>query len=347
VRVLLVDDDPVSLKQMARVLRKLGCRVVTAHDGASACDKFFREPFPVVITNWEMPGIDGLEFCRRVRKASLPAYSYLLVLSVRNTLQDQLGVLLAGADTLVSKPAGIEERTVHMQAAERILKIEQDFGESNRELLAMNQRLLRMSRLDPLMEIGNRLALEEEFTPFHRLAAERDLCYGIVMCDIDRFKSCNDRFGHQQGDEILRKVAAAIRSALRASDRAFRYGGEEVLILLSQQNLKGTRAAAERIRKRVENLRIRLPGVKELVRVTISCGVASYPENFNQRLGWAELLKCADDALYRAKAAGRNCVVMAGAGDRPRARSGAGGLETLSKAVEQRGRRVRAQVPLH
>ena len=168
-RVLLVDDDPVSLKQMARVLRKLGCRVVTAHDGASACDKFFREPFPVVITNWEMPGIDGLEFCRRVRKASLPAYSYLLVLSVRNTLQDQLGVLLAGADTLVSKPAGIEELTVHMQAAERILKIEQDFGESNRELLAMNQRLLRMSRLDPLMEIGNRLALEEEFTPFHRL----------------------------------------------------------------------------------------------------------------------------------------------------------------------------------
>ena len=310
-RVLLVDDDPVSLKRMGRALRKLGCQVVTAHDGASAQDKFFRKPFPVVITDWEMPGIDGLEFCRHVRKASLPAYSYLLVLSVRNTCEDQLAVLLAGADTLVSKPAGIEELKVHMQAAERVLKIEQDFSESNRKLLAMNQRLLRMSRLDPLMEIGNRLAFEEEFTPFHRLAAERDLCYGIVMCDIDRFKSCNDRFGHQRGDEILRKVAA------------------------------------ERTRKRVENLRIRLPGVKELVRVTISCGVASYPENFNRRLGWAELLKRADDALYRAKAAGRNCVVMAGAGEGSRARPGSGGLETLSKAVEQRGRRVRAQVPLH
>ena len=131
------------------------------------------------------------------------------------------------------------------------------------------------------------------------------------MCDIDHFKRCNDRYGHQQGDEILKQVAETISALLRSEDAAFRFGGEEVLLLLPNQNLEVAGAAAERIRREIERQEFGIESVAEPIRITISCGVASYPANYDRQFGWAGLLKAADQALYEAKRAGRNRVATA------------------------------------
>jgi len=161
------------------------------------------------------------------------------------------------------------------------------------------------------MEINNRLAFEEQMTQFHDICVERDVSYGIVMCDVDHFKRLNDRYGHQYGDEVLRQLARIIRASLRSEDLAFRYGGEEILLLLYRQQLSGAEKAAERIREKVASVQFPMSGTDLRANVTISCGVASYPENFDATTGWMGLVGAADQALYRAKNAGRNRVMTA------------------------------------
>jgi len=175
----------------------------------------------------------------------------------------------------------------------------------------MNERLLKMSRLDPLMEIGNRLAFEEKFEEYDRKAHKEGRRYAVVMCDVDNFKLCNDNFGHQLGDDVLRQVASAIRQRLRSDDAAFRYGGEEILMLLSRQDLAGAVTAAERIRRSIEALEFTAADGGQTFRVTVSCGVICHAADAASSLGRRELVEMADRALYQAKRRGRNCVVGA------------------------------------
>ena len=161
------------------------------------------------------------------------------------------------------------------------------------------------------MEIGNRLDFEEKIAEFHFRAVRRRETYGVVMCDVDHFKSFNDTFGHQYGDRVLQTVARAVRASLRSTDAAFRYGGEEILLFLGNQNLQGAVRGAERVRKCVEREEIATNSAGKVRHLTISCGVASYPLALNSSLGWQGIVECADKALYEAKAAGRNCVVAA------------------------------------
>lgn len=129
------------------------------------------------------------------------------------------------------------------------------------------------------------------------------------MCDVDNFKFCNDNFGHQLGDDVLRQVAAAIRERLRTDDAAFRYGGEEILMLLRRQDLAGAVAAAERIRSSIEALEFDADGGDHPFQVTVSCGVVCHCDESSQVLDRQQLVSCADRALYHAKHVGRNCVV--------------------------------------
>ncbi len=310
-KVLVVDDDPSTLEIVTATLERFGYEVATASDGASAWQQFHKDAYSVVITDWEMAGLDGIELCRKIRQADVPNYIYIIFLTSRQERQYVIECLSAGADDFISKPFNPEELRVRLRAAERILNLEHNLRKVNHELRHMNKRLLKMSRLDPLMEIGNRLAFEETVASFHEQAVERNVPYGVVMADVDHFKSCNDSFGHQRGDRVLRELAAAIRARLRAHDAAFRYGGEEILILLNHQDLQGAVAAAERIRQSIEQLELRLGPAGELLRVTVSCGVACYPAVYDPATGWQGLVGVADRALYEAKAAGRNCVVAA------------------------------------
>ncbi len=319
-RVLVVDDDLVTLRLVSHCLRKLGHQVDVAADGQAARRLFRLHRFPVVITDWEMPGLSGPELCREIRNLKLPGYTYIIILTQRHERRYLIQGLEAGADDFASKPFDHDEMRVRLRAAERILTLESQLLEANRELTLVNDRLQKTLRLDPLTEIGNRLAFEVEVSAFHRHAVSRGAEYSLIMCDVDNFKQFNDRYGHQVGDEILRHIAAEIRKSIRAFDSAFRYGGEEIVVLLSGQNLERSVAAAERIRQQIAEMEL-CPGPGgSACRITISCGVASYPENFDPAGDWRGVLACADRALYRAKEAGRNRVEAFSAEPAPDAR---------------------------
>ena len=311
VRILIADDDPTTLRLVSHAVKALGHEPTTASDGAEALQKFLAEWFPVIITDWEMPELNGIDLCRQVRGADLPIYTYILFLTSRTEKQHLIEALAAGADDFVSKPFNPHELQARLGAADRIVNLEADLRHANENLTLANQRLLKMSRLDPLMEIGNRLDFEERISALHQRAVKGACDYGLVMCDVDNFKLHNDKYGHQNGDQVLRNIAAAIRESLRASDSAFRYGGEEVLLFLSGQNLHGAVAAAERVRRSVEEQEFRSGELKEKMKVTISCGVASYPVNAQLDRDWRGIVEQADIALYEAKARGRNRVVAA------------------------------------
>ncbi len=311
-KILLADDDPTTLRLVGHALQKMGHTVVTATDGIEASEKFLAEWFPVVVTDWEMPGMNGLELCRLIRNAKLPVYTYIIFLTSRHEKRHLIEALDAGGDDFISKPFDIQEMQVRIRAAERIVRLERELRDVNKDLRSMNERLLYMSRLDPLMEIGNRLDFEEKVAAFHERAVTQGLRYAIVMCDVDHFKGFNDRYGHQSGDEILRKVASAVRGTLRGEDAAFRYGGEEILLYLHGQNLHGATTAAERVRRSVADQEFPIGESDETVHVTISCGVALYPLGEVPGGGtWSEIVEQADRALYEAKDQGRNRVVAA------------------------------------
>ena len=310
-KVLVADDDAVTLHLVSKTVKRFGYDVVTARDGLEAQRKFAEGRFPLVVTDWEMPGLDGVELCRQIRNAALPSYTYIVFLTSRQEKHDLIEALSAGADDFISKPFHPQELQVRLRAADRILSLESDLREVNRDLAVLNRRLVQTSRIDPLMEIGNRLDFEEKISEYHFRAVRRRETYGVVMCDVDHFKSFNDTFGHQYGDRVLQTVAMAIRSSLRSTDAAFRYGGEEILLFLGNQNLHGAVKGAERVRKCIEREEIATNSAGDVRHLTISCGVASYPLTLNSSLGWQGIVECADRALYEAKAAGRNCVVGA------------------------------------
>ena len=267
VRVLVADDDPVTLHLVSETVKRFGYDVVTATDGLEAQRKFAEGGFPLVITDWDMPGPDGVELCRQIRNAALPSYTYIIFLTSRQKKHDLIEALSAGADDFISKPFHPQELKVRLRAAERILSLESDLREVNRDLAVLNRRLMETSRVDPLMEIGNRLDFEEKISEYHFQAVRHRETYGVVMCDVDHFKSFNDTFGHQYGDRVLQTVAAAVRANLRSADAAFRYGGEEILLFLGNQNLAGAVGGAERVRQCVEREEIAAGSAGEVRRL--------------------------------------------------------------------------------
>jgi two-component system chemotaxis response regulator CheY len=258
-----------------------------------------------------MPGMDGIELCSRIRQHDQVGYTYIIFLTQRRGRDHLIEGLSAGADDFIVKPVHPEELRVRLRVAQRIVSLETHLRQANHDLIRMNETLLKMTRLDPLMEIGNRMAFEEKFDEYHRRALREGQHYALVMCDVDNFKRCNDNFGHQLGDDVLRQVAAAIRLRLRTDDAAFRYGGEEILMLLRRQNLAGAVAAADRIRGAVEALEFLSIDGSRLFHATVSCGVVCHQGDSSQALGRRELVERADRALYHAKHLGRNLVVGA------------------------------------
>jgi diguanylate cyclase (GGDEF)-like protein/PAS domain S-box-containing protein len=192
------------------------------------------------------------------------------------------------------------------------------------QLERLNAQLAVQARTDPLTGLGNRLALHEDLAAFHDRAARSATPYGAALCDIDFFKRYNDTHGHLEGDDVLRRVAAVIAGNCRSADRAYRYGGEEFLVLLDD-TLAGAEIAAERCRRAVEDLAIAHPGNEPSGLVTISVGVAIW--DGASPLDGTGVVEQADIALYQAKDQGRNQVVgpLSGAAtpDQPVTRLGA------------------------
>lgn len=184
--------------------------------------------------------------------------------------------------------------------------IEKSISERTSELLKANQRLKEMTLLDPLLGIGNRRAMEIDIKCTHDLSQRYKDDYAIAMVDIDNFKLYNDHYGHQAGDDALQRVTNSIKSTIRSTDRIYRYGGEELLILLPKTKSEGAKELAQRILNGLESENI--PHCKSPYScVTVSCGLGIYNSDVSQKdFDWAHIVKSADDALYAAKDGGRN-----------------------------------------
>jgi two-component system cell cycle response regulator len=301
-RLLLAEDSQVEREQLQYFLQKGGYLVDTAADGLEAIAKITREPFHILLTDWEMPGLDGAALCRRVRETNLPGYVYILLLTGHGTSDHVVDALGSGADNFIRKPVDPAELLAHVNAGWRIVQLE-------RSLRFANEQIRRLTITDPLVETFNRRHLDDELVREVERARRYGHSLSAVMADLDRFKVINDRYGHIVGDEVLREFARRARSSIRqGSDWIARYGGEEFAIVLPETALAGAAATAEKIRTILQAS----PVVTSAgpLRISASFGVATLvPSNDSAEACSAELLRRADEALYRSKLAGRNRVM--------------------------------------
>ncbi len=306
-KILVAEDNKATTKLLEAVLEKFGHEPVFACDGREALDVFLKGDFQMVIADWMMPEMDGVTLCKKIRAVESRKFTYIIMLTAKSLKHDIVEGLDAGANDYLTKPFDFGELMARIKAGEKTLQLEESLEERNRELQTLNSRLENLARVDALTQLGNRLALEETMEKTCSAAQRHQRTYSIIMCDIDRFKRYNDTYGHPAGDKVLRRIADALKSQIRASDQAFRYGGEEFAILLSEHNMDEAENVAERLKAAVEALGIEHAN-GDTSTVTISLGVATSRNNSKNGCRWTEVLKRADEALYQAKASGRNCI---------------------------------------
>jgi two-component system cell cycle response regulator len=304
-RVLIAEDDAVSRLILRKSIAKLGHECAVAEDGDRAWELCSSQPVDVVISDWMMPGLDGPELCRRIRQADGDGYIYVILLTSLDDKQHLLDGLQAGADDYLTKPLAVEELQVRLIAAERVTSLHKTLAEKTVQLERANNRLFEEGRTDALTRLRNRMAMQEDITKLHDQCRRYGHRYAVALLDIDFYKRYNDRYGHLEGDQVLVRVAAALAASCRAADSVYRYGGEEFLVLLPEQDRAGATLALERLRLAVRDLAIEhLDHPKQ--RVTISSGIAIL--NVDEPKELDALLREADQALYFAKENGRDCI---------------------------------------
>lgn len=305
-RILIAEDDAVSRRLLQAAVERLGHECSVAADGEQAWELWRAARPQVLISDWMMPGIDGVELCRRIRGATGP-YCYVILLTALGDRDHVLAGMQAGADDYLRKPLDHEELRARLVAGSRVTALHGRLVEREHELELLNDRLRVESRRDPLTQLGNRLRLHEDLEVLHANAHRYGHGFSIGLCDVDRFKAYNDRYGHIAGDEVLRAVAASLKRHCRRTDGLYRYGGEEILVVLPEQKLETAALALERRSQEVAELGIEHTDNSPFCVVTLSAGVAEYDPELD---GTPDaVLRRADAALYGAKAAGRNIVL--------------------------------------
>lgn len=305
-RILVADDDAISRLLIERNLQVLGHETQLASDGTEAWAAFQSRSCDVVISDWMMPGLDGLELCRRVRSSPKGAGTYFILVTSRDGRQQVVDGMEAGADDHLSKPVDLNALQVRLIAAARVAALHHQLNEQQAKLVQLNRELTVLARYDVLTGLRNRLSLDEDLKLLRARSTRYEHPYAISLLDVDHFKNYNDAYGHVAGDHALSAVGAAIKSGARLEDGLYRFGGEEFLCIFPEQSPAEALAATNRIRTRVEALAIPHSGNPPYGVVTLSGGIATVSPGHD--LPAEDLLKEADTALYQAKDRGRNRV---------------------------------------
>jgi diguanylate cyclase (GGDEF)-like protein len=298
-KILIAEDDSTSRSILTAVLKKWGLDPVAAVDGAAAWGILQQPDAPgLVILDWNMPGFDGLEVCRRLRKLDSRNPPYVILLTTRDEKGDIVRGLEAGANDYVSKPYDPEELQARIRVGQRMLELQSHLTEAR-------DALLHQATFDPLTDILNRRAILERLAQEISRAKRAPGTFSIGMCDIDHFKAINDAHGHQAGDEALVSFTRTIQGRLRDYDSFGRYGGEEFLIIAPGSMGHSGESLYERLRAGVAEAEIATNA--GTLSLTVSIGVAP-----GTGLSSVDaLIATADVALYQAKADGRNRVAYA------------------------------------
>jgi diguanylate cyclase (GGDEF)-like protein len=326
VRVLIVDDDPSALRLLERHLTNAGNKVIKADNGVEAMRILQAESAQIVITDWVMPEMDGLQLCRAIRKHEGIPFVFVIVVTAFHTGDDCLVEAFdAGANDYLCKPYKASELLARVRAGERMVRLQQELDKRNREahrynaeieiangrLAAANRELNRMATTDELTGLSNRREAMLRLSEAWAASKRRGLTLACVAIDIDRFKSCNDAYGHSVGDEALKETARVLQASARGDEPVYRVGGEEFLVICPGSCEALAAIGAERLRRAVEANLIQCGDLA--LRVTVSLGVA---ERTKDMRGPDDLLRIADNALFAAKDAGRNTVCLAGADEK-------------------------------
>ncbi len=306
-RVLVADDEATTRLVVRAAVQKLGHECLVAEDGDRAWALLQASPVDVLLTDWMMPGVDGPELCRRIRAHPADRYTYIILATSMSERDDILSGMQAGADDYLIKPLDPFAVQTRLIAAERVTALHQQLASFRMQLEGLNDELAGQARTDALTHLGNRRRLQEDLAKVHAGARRHHRPYSIAMCDLDHFKNFNDAYGHGPGDNALQQVAAVLHADPRTEDSAYRYGGEEFVILFTDEHLPGALAATERVRAAVQALGIPHAGNAPPGIMTISAGVATFEPEAD--LDANVILERADQALYVAKQQGRNLVV--------------------------------------
>jgi two-component system, cell cycle response regulator len=298
-KILIADDDPVARRLLERTLQRLGHEVIAVTEGTVALDMLLDPAGPrMAILDWMMPGLDGLAVCRAVREREAP-YVYLILLTARDGNDDVVAGLIAEADDYLTKPFDVRELNARIQSGERILELEA-------KLLNAEKDLRHEATHDRLTGLWNRGMVFDDLERTVKRVRRTGEHLTVALADVDHFKAVNDTYGHGAGDRVLRETAHRIRASLRDGDAVGRYGGEEFLIVLASRDSEGQVAALNRVCLAVSHTPIDVGRAQ--INVTLSVGAARFVTPMPDA---ASVISAADEALYCAKAEGRNCLRMA------------------------------------
>jgi two-component system chemotaxis response regulator CheY len=305
VRILVADDDSVSRLIVETTLRKLGHECQSVVDGDQAWEAIQSGRPDVVISDWSMPGRNGVQLCADVRSDAPDNYTYFIMVTKHGAPEQILEGMDAGADDYLVKPLDPDQLQARLVVAARVTGLHRHLEEQRADLEELNVELTDIARRDPLTGLANRRALQEDMDVLEARVTRYGHRYCMAVIDIDHFKAYNDSYGHQAGDQILETVAKALRNDARTGDSVYRYGGEEFLCIFPEQSLTTATQAVERMRNGLQRLAI--PHATSPFGVlTFSAGLAVLERG--ETGSASQVLHRADVALYRAKSLGRNRV---------------------------------------
>jgi diguanylate cyclase (GGDEF)-like protein len=314
-RVLVVDDSPLDRKIVNASLGREGHSVEMAADGREGLRIALRWSPHIIISDWMMPEMDGLELCRALRSSSQTSNVYVMMLTSNDQSDDLVTALDAGADDYIPKPINHAVLVARLRAAGRVIRLQERTARDREairsyaaDLAVANRKLQHMALNDTLTGLPNRRYAMERMAKEWERARRTGEPFLCMLLDIDHFKQVNDTWGHDAGDVVLQRTAQAMKACLRASDDICRFGGEEFLCVCPGADISMAQIMGDRLRQAVADNHIETPQFTG--HVTVSVGAAPLTPDVESL---HDLLKLADEALYAAKDAGRNkvCIVDA------------------------------------
>lgn len=305
VTILIVDDQPTTLKMLCAFLQSQGFKVVVAENGEQTLEFLRHEQPDLILLDVLMPGLNGFDLCRKIKENKDTAQIPIIFMTGLDSVKDKVAGFEAGGVDYITKPFQRVEVLARVKTHVMLRHREKQLEEANKKLSQQHKILEVMSITDGLTGLYNRrhmnTVLSQEVQRCRRYGTD----LACLVIDLDQFKLVNDTYGHDFGDLVLHEFSRRLRDSLRSSDFAFRFGGEEFLLLLPQTNMHDARRTAEKIRQYAATKKI--GDDKTHVVVTVSIGLATFNEH--QPVIQNDLVIFADKALYRAKAEGRNQVV--------------------------------------
>jgi len=299
VKVLVADDSPVYRKLVEQSLSQEHYTVLLAKNGRQAMELFTKHEPALVITDWSMPDISGIELCQHIRRNDQQFYAYVILVTGNTDKKEVIQGLAAGADDYLTKPFHPGELQARVRVGRRIVDL-------HREVQDKNRQLEEMALTDPLTGLPNRRAIDFWASRQLSAAVRHDFPIWAVMADLDHFKSINDTHGHDAGDIVLKTFADILKANTRSSNICGRLGGEEFLVVITHVEKKNVAIAIERIRRQFSAQRFTV--ARRTFGATASFGIAGIRVTAGS--DFSDLVTRADAALYSAKRQGRNRVAF-------------------------------------